>query len=205
VKAYAEADFADVNQAFVERLVEIAGSRGEVTALDLGTGPGDIPLRLLRARPNWRVVAADASPGMLDYARRAVAGAGLGGSIHLVLADAKALPFGSGAFDVVFSNSILHHITGVGRFWEEVRRVGKRGAGVLLRDLARPGSPAEARRIVQLYSAHEPELLQEEYYRSLLSAYTPEEVRAQLAAAGLSTLHVAMVSDRHWDVWGWSR
>ena len=42
--AYAEADFADVNEAFVERLLEHVGAREEELALDLGTGPGDIPL-----------------------------------------------------------------------------------------------------------------------------------------------------------------
>jgi hypothetical protein len=59
-----------------------------------------------------------------------------------------------------------------------------------------------ARGIVQQYAAHEPVLLQEEYYRSLLSAYTPEEMRAQLDDAGLACLQVARVSDRHVDVFG---
>ena len=42
----------------------------------------------------------------------------------------------------------------------------------------------------------------DEYYRSLLSSYTPEEVRAQLTRAGLVALNVERVTDRHFDVWG---
>lgn len=201
-EAYAKADFADVNQAFVERLLELAGSRSRAAALDLGTGPADIAIRLARARPHWRIVAVDASGAMLAHAREAVEQAGLSARIELVLADAKATPFPAQAFDVIFSNSILHHVTEVDLFWRELKRLAKSGASFFLRDLARPASKKAARRIVQLYAENEPELLQEEYYRSLLSAYTPEEVRLQLEEAGLTTLQVAMVTDRHLDVFG---
>lgn len=201
-EAYARADFADVNRAFVERLLEQVDPSARVVALDLGTGPGDIPLRVVHERPGWRVVAVDASPSMLGYGQQAVERAGKTGSIAFVLADAKALPLRSQAFDVILSNSILHHITDVDRFWRELGRVGKPGATVLLRDLARSASPAAARHIVQQYAEHESALLRAEFYRSLVSAYTPEEVRAQLGRAGLAALEVAMVSDRHWDVWG---
>ena len=36
----------------------------------------------------------------------------------------------------------------------------------------------------------------------LLAAYTPEEVREQLDQADLGVLDVAMVSDRHLDIFG---
>lgn len=44
--AYAEADFSEVNEAFVAKLVELAGARTNAKALELGTGPGDITIRL---------------------------------------------------------------------------------------------------------------------------------------------------------------
>ncbi len=201
-RAYAHADFAEVNQAFVERLLELAGRRARAAALDLGTGPGDIPVRLVRARPSWHVVALDASGPMLEFARQAVERAEMSARIQLLTADAKATGLTSHAFDVVFSNSIPHHITQVHLLWAEVKRLGKSGATVLLRDLARPESPEAARSIVQHYAAHESDLLQEEYYRSLLSAYTSAEIRTQLDGAGLEAIQVAMVTDRHLDVFG---
>ena len=59
--AYARADFADVNQAFADRLVALAGHLERARAVDLGTGPGDIPVRLARAMPGWHITAVDAS------------------------------------------------------------------------------------------------------------------------------------------------
>ena len=200
--AYAVADFSDVNAAFVERLAQLVGPVQRATAIDLGTGPGDIPVRVVRRYPGWRVVAADLSEAMLGHACRAIEDASLTDAIHLVLQDAKGAPFCNGAFDVVFSNSILHHISDTQALWGEVRRLGRSGAWVLLRDLARPGSSATAAAIVQQYAGRESMLLREEFYRSLLAAYTPDEVRQQLREAGLETLRVAVVSDRHLDVFG---
>ncbi|MBP8132527.1 MAG: SAM-dependent methyltransferase, partial [Candidatus Hydrogenedentes bacterium] len=71
-----------------------------------------------------------------------------------------------------------------------------------LRDLRRPPDTAAARRIVALHAGNESRLLQEEYYRSLLAAFTPEEVRSQLRAAELTALTVLEVADRYLDVWG---
>jgi len=201
-EAYARADFAEVNQAFVERLLDLAGHLKSVQALDLGTGPADIPARIVRACPGWHVVALDASRPMLDYARKTIREAGLSDAITLVLADAKCTGLALELFDVIFSNSILHHITDITRFWAEVKRLAKPEATVLVRDLARPASPQAARTIVNRYAEHESELLRDEYYRSLLSAYTPEEIRVQLDCAGLSMLEVEMVSDRHMDIFG---
>jgi trans-aconitate 2-methyltransferase len=103
---------------------------------------------------------------------------------------------------VVFSNSILHHINETDRFWAEVKRLARPRATVFLRDLARPATPEAARGIVRRYAGAESALLQQEFYRSLLSAYTAGEVQAQLGRTGLGHLDVAMATDRHWDVFG---
>jgi ubiquinone/menaquinone biosynthesis C-methylase UbiE len=202
--ACARADFSGVNEAFVDRLLELtvplAGKA--VEAVDLGTGPGDIPIRVSRKRPSWRIVAVDASAPMLSHARHAAIEAGLGDRIRWELADAKDTHLPDGDFDVIFSNSILHHVNETGVFWAEVKRLARPGAICLLRDLARPPSKQAALDIVQRYASGESNLLQEEFYRSLLSAYTVEEVRKQLGRASLAGLEVAMVTDRHLDVFG---
>ena len=200
-EVYARADFNEVNQVFAERLAELAAGMEEAVALDLGTGPGDIPLRILRLRPRWRIAALDASAAMLALGQKAAWAAGAA-SLSFIRADAKNAPFCRRTFDVIFSNSILHHVADVKPFWAELARVAKSGALVLLRDLARPASREEARLIVETYSGNEPELLKEEFYRSLLAAYTPAEVKAQLVRAGIRGLKVEMIDDRHLDVWG---
>ena len=201
-EAYAESDFSEVNRVFVERLFELVGGQEEAVALDLGTGPGDIPIRVSLARPGWHIVGLDASEAMLDFARKAARKAGVAGRIEWVRVDAKHTELAPHSFDVILSNCILHHIDDTTGFWSELKRVGKPGATALLRDLYRPASPEAARRIVETYGRVGPERMQEQYYDSLLASYTPEEVRDQLAQAGLGTLTVSKITDRHMDIFG---
>ena len=201
-EAYAAADFGEVNQAFVDRLVELAGERTGARALDLGCGPGDIAIRCARARPSWRIMALDASEAMIAIARRAIVAAGLGDRITAQLADAKATKLAAGSFDVIFSNSLLHHMPEPIPLWREIRRLAGPGALVFVRDLMRASSEAEARRLVEMHAGKESELLKEEFYRSILAAFTPDEVKGQLEAAGLKSLGVEPVTDRYLDVFG---
>ena len=69
-------------------------------------------------------------------------------------------------------------------------------------DLCRPASRREARALVETNSPHEPDVLKDDFVRSLLAAHTPGEVRRQLAAAGLGELVVQQVSDLHLVVRG---
>lgn len=199
--AYAAADFTEVNRAFAEALCACASEGGYKLVLDLGTGPGDIPACVASMHPGWHIVGLDASCAMLEFAAKAAAGM-RPALLSLVLADAKRLPFPAASFDGVYSNSILHHVEDVDTFWREIRRVTQPGGFIFLRDLMRPASPDAAHGIVMQHAGTESPLLREEFYRSLLAAYTPDEVQTQLAAAGLDTLCVAAVTDRHLDVYG---
>ena len=200
--AYAHADFAEVNQSFVDRLVELAKDMDRARCLELGTGPGDIPIRLLRARPGWRITGVEASPPMLGFAEHAINQAGLSGSIKLVHTDAKSTGLAPRSFNIVFSNSTLHHVNNILGFWEEIKRVTSEGALIFIRDVFRPGSVEAAEEIVQRHASEESQLLQTEYRRSLLAAYTPQEVRTQLGAIGLGHLKIDIITDRHMDIYG---
>ena len=200
-EAYAHADFSEVNDSFVGRLAELVSDE-EALAIDLGTGPADIPVRLARVRVGWKIVAVDASPTMLSFAEERIEDEDLADRIELKLVDAKKTPFEEDSFDVVFSNSILHHLTDVAAFWKEVVRIARPGAFVFLRDLVRPATLADAQAIVSRDAASESPTLQEEYYRSLLSSWTPREVREHLDAAGLDMLKVEPSLPDHLDVYG---
>ncbi|HPW16626.1 MAG TPA: class I SAM-dependent methyltransferase, partial [Nitrospira sp.] len=73
-RAYAKADFAEENQGFVDRFREYFPDWAGGHVVDLGCGPGDIPIRFLRSFPDARVTAVDASRPMLDLAAEAIAG-----------------------------------------------------------------------------------------------------------------------------------
>jgi ubiquinone/menaquinone biosynthesis C-methylase UbiE len=194
--AYAEADFEEVNEAFVEDLLEVAGDATAISIVDLGCGPGDIPRRIREARPAWRVVAVDASRPMLRLGRSAAP------EVRFVQADAKALPFPSATFDLVLSNSILHHVSDPVVFWRAAVAAARPGGLLFVRDLMRPDSPESAQDLVDIYAETASPLLRESFFRSLLAAYTLGEVRHQLKTAGISGMTVRAASDRHVDVFG---
>lgn len=100
-------------------------------------------------------------------------------------------------YDAVICNSLLHHLDDPMVLWRSVNDFAKPGAAVLIMDLMRPESPEQAEVMRQQYAANEPRVLQQDFYHSLLAAYTPEEVEAQLREAGLGHLKVEVISDRH--------
>ncbi|MBI4610787.1 MAG: methyltransferase domain-containing protein [Candidatus Rokubacteria bacterium] len=198
--AYARADFSDVNQGFVDRFRAMFPGLTRGRAVDLGSGPADIPIRLSRALPRLDIVAVDGSEAMLDEARRALASAE-STRVSLIRARVPDLPFPPHAFDAVISNSLLHHLPDPHLFWREVVRLGRPGAPVLVMDLFRPDSPERAREIVDAAAPEEDPILKADFFNSLLAAFTPEEVREQLAT-DLADLHCRIVSERHWLVSG---
>jgi SAM-dependent methyltransferase len=204
-RAYAAADFAEPHERFVALLRErLPGLAPTGRALDLGCGPGDPTLRLARALPGWQVDGVDGSAPMLALAREAAARAGLAARVRFHAARLPAAPpaLAGARFDLVFSNSLLHHLPEPAVLWDAVRCCAARGAAVFVMDLLRPESEGAARALVLRYAASEPGLLRRDFLHSLCAAYRPDEVAGQLQAAGLGALALEAVSDRHWIAWG---
>ncbi len=203
-RAYAEADFEAPNSQFVDLFAEYFGDfSGNGYLLDLGCGPGDICLRLARRYPQAIVHGLDGAPAMLAHARQALARLpDLQGRVEFlqgVLPEA-VLPLGN--YQAIVSNSLLHHLHDPLVLWHSVRHYAVPGAPVLAMDLLRPPSQQAARQIVDSYAAGEPPILRRDFFNSLLAAFSLEEVRAQLLAAGLEDFTVVRVSDRHLAVYG---
>ena len=200
VLAYAKADFSFVNQKFVNDLVKKYPHIKNI--LDLGCGPADIPIRLAQLLPKVHITAIDASKKMIESAKVAVTKAKLNNHIILIVAYLPGLPFKSKTFDAIISNSILHHLPNPIVFWEEIKKLGQSESVVFVMDLLRPDSPTKAKEIVKLYSENEHPILKEDFYNSLLAAFTLDEVKEQLKKANLSNLNAEIISDRHWLVSG---
>jgi ubiquinone/menaquinone biosynthesis C-methylase UbiE len=200
--AYAMADFEQVNQGFVDRYRASfpKGTGGKM--VDLGCGPADIPVRFARALPGYTITAVDGSEAMVHLAQRAVIAAGVTDRVQVQRARLPMLPLPLQSFDAVVSNSLVHHMPDPFVFWNELVRLGKPGATVLIMDLFRPESPARARAIVESYAAQEAPVLKEDFYNSLCAAFTLREVRSQIRTRGLGGLVCELASDRHWVVWG---
>ena len=200
-RAYAWADFEKENQGFVDRFREYFPGFTEGHILDLGCGPGDIPVRFARALPASRITGVDASEPMIGLAGVAVKQAGLADRITFRCERFQGVSLVE-PVDAAVSNSLLHHVPNPLQFWYRLRQLVKPGSPVLVMDLLRPDSPEEAQVIVDRYAAKEPEILRRDFYRSLLASFTEDEVAAQLAEMNLSRLIIDVVDDRHWVVSG---
>lgn len=205
-RAYAAADFSAPHDRFVALYKKMFTRSRPGVVLDLGCGPGDICIRFARAFPKSRILGLDGSPAMLrEGARRLRAEApALRRRIALkraLLPDERI----RGRFSVVISNSLLHHLHDPRVLWDAVRRYAAPGARIFIVDLRRARDAAHARQLTRRYAASEPAVLQRDFYNSLLAAFTPSEIRAQLRAAGLGSLRVRVVSDRHVAIWGRAR
>ena len=201
-RAYAEADFEESHGNVIQRLRERLPDLPEIgTALDLGCGPADISIRFARAFPLWKVHGVDGSPAMLTLGRETVSRAGLEGRIELVEAILPDYPAPVEAYDLVFSNSVLHHLADPATLWESVRRYAKPDGWVFVVDLMRPNSEEQVQEFGASF-ADEPDVLRRDYRNSLRAAYRLEEIAQQLRDNGMSQLRTATASDRHLMVWG---
>ena len=199
--AYAQADFAEENQGFVDRFRDYFPDWTGGHVVDLGCGPGDIPIRFVRAYPAARVTAVDASRPMLDLAEKAIAEAGVANQITLCCERFQSLAVPEQA-DALVSNSLLHHVPNTLQFWFRLKQLAKPGACILVMDLLRPESPEAAQALVDQYAADEDPILKRDFYNSLLAAFTEDDVAAQLAEMNLSRLLIDVPDDRHWVVGG---
>jgi cyclopropane fatty-acyl-phospholipid synthase-like methyltransferase len=202
-QAYAEADFSDSNALFVDAFVQSFPNlepRGSL--VDLGCGPADICIRMARAIPGWQITGVDAGENMLKRAAAAVNVANLESRVNLRLAYLPDQSLPSRGFNAVISNSLLHHLPSPATLWDSVRQLAAPGAAITIMDLVRPASTDAASAVVERYAADAPQILQEDFYNSLLAAYSIPEILAQLQAAGMGELALSQPSDRHWMVSG---
>ena len=197
-EAYDAMDHADVNESFVERIIELGASEGNF--LDLGTGTADIPILLAQHLPKIQIVAIDLSVNMLKLAKTHVAEAGLDNRIVLEHVDAKSLPYPDQTFDGVISNSIIHHIPDPMPALREIRRTVRRGGLIMIRDLIRPETPEAAQAFVDKYAANDTPYQKKLLYNSFRAAFTISEVEAMLAQVNLPDAVVVQNSDRHWSI-----
>ncbi|HEX9794151.1 MAG TPA: methyltransferase domain-containing protein [Planctomycetota bacterium] len=193
-ESYDAMDHREPNEAFVGRLLEI-GAHGRI--LDVGTGPGHLPLMLCARLADARVVGVDLSREMLKIAEWRRAADPNGARVEYRLADAKVLEFADGAFDVVCSNTILHHIPDPVPFLREVGRVAGAGGTILVRDLYRPPDRARLQELVAMHAAAATPYQRKLFGDSLNAAFTPDELRALAREAGLEAVEVVVDTDRH--------
>jgi SAM-dependent methyltransferase len=221
---YDAMDHSQVNRVFVDDLlaainrdprseigsqdtsIQPTSDLGSLTSLfdilDLGTGTALIPVELCKRLTDCRVMAADAALSMLELARYNVEVNSLTSRVELAQVDAKRLPFADEMFDVVMSNSIIHHIPEPLAVLQQAVRVAKAGGLLFFRDLLRPDSESELKQLVATYAGNANMHQQRMFADSLHAALSWDEIRGLVIALGFSADTVQQTSDRHWTWMG---
>jgi ubiquinone/menaquinone biosynthesis C-methylase UbiE len=169
-------------QKMVGRAAQATGKK-QLSLLEVAAGLGELP-ELVRQKLARRGIALDVT--LLDRARSHLPGknrSGENGNLKspCVVADALALPFADGAFDLVTCSLFAHHLSAqqLVRFVREGLRVSR--LAVLINDLVRhplhltlayAGYPIMRSRVAWL-----------DGLTSVRRAYLPEEIRDVLASA----------------------
>lgn len=169
-----------------------------IRLLDLGTGIADFPEYIVRWAEqqmpaiDLEIVAIDANPVTVDYANQALSKRlpeKLRSKIHVEVADALALPYGDGEFDVAMGAMFLHH------FAEEkatkiVQAMGRVAQGsVLINDLHRhPLAYGGIYTLTRLLQASE--MMQNDGPISVLRGFRATELEIIAQKAGLQEFAV---------------
>jgi ubiquinone/menaquinone biosynthesis C-methylase UbiE len=191
-KAIGQADFPS------DREFDKTNSFPMGDVLDVGTGTALIPVQLCKQHPFCRVMAVDMAVSMLNLAVYNVEASGLRERIQLSQVDGKEMVFRDQMFDVVMSNSIIHHLPEPITCVEEMVRVVRPKGLIFVRDLMRPDNASNLNDLVETYAGKESQYSKQLFADSLHAALTLEEMRGLVTTCGFPAESVTATSDRHW-------
>ena len=174
----------------LNRILELVAPQPGWRALDVATGGGHTALAVA---PHVReVVATDLTAEMLAAAERFIRSKGLD-NVTFREADAMALPFADGEFDLVTCRIAPHHFPDCAQFVRETARVLRPGGVAAVVDNVVPDDIAAAQHVNALEKLRDP---------SHNWAYAAGDWLAFFAAAGLGVTHNEIfVKARDCDEW----
>lgn len=195
---YDAMDFESVNTAFVVDAIEL--DPHAIKVLDIGTGTARIPILMCQQRPQYLITGIDLAQSMLIIGQRNVADAKLTQRIKLERVDSKRMPYPDLEFDMLVSNSLVHHLPDPLSFFGEVKRLVKPGGAMLIRDLIRPENDKIVNQLVANigsdYDPHQQQL----FHDSLKAAFTLVEIQELIDRVGLTQVKLYQSSDLHWTI-----
>jgi trans-aconitate 2-methyltransferase len=160
--------------------------RGDETVLDAGCGSGRMTRHLLERLPSGRVIGVDASPSMIEHARRELGN----GGVELIVADLADLELDE-QVDAIFSNATFHWVGDHDRLFVRLFAALRPG-GRLEAQFGGEGNVAEwESAIIRLtkdprFSAELGEMEVPWYFAS------PQDTEARLAASGFEIDRVSV-------------
>jgi ubiquinone/menaquinone biosynthesis C-methylase UbiE len=141
--AYAKATRMVIETYYRPVAGEIVANLNEGIILDLGTGPGYLPLEIAKRSPMINVIGVDLSRKLIEMARSNAAKAGLSDRLTFLSGNAGRLEFADSSFDMVISTGMLHSLKQPVKVLQEIHRVLKVGREAWIFDPARVASQVD--------------------------------------------------------------
>jgi demethylmenaquinone methyltransferase/2-methoxy-6-polyprenyl-1,4-benzoquinol methylase len=126
-----------IHKGWRRAAVGISGAKAGQRVLDCATGTGDLALEFKRAvGPSGEVIGTDFCAEMLEAAPAKAGRAGL--DVKFAVADALALPYADGEFDVASIAFGIRNVDDPVRCLREMARVLKPGGSVVVLEFGQP-------------------------------------------------------------------
>src|SRR3989338_4155200 len=97
-----------IDSYYVPLAQEIVAELGSGRILDVGTGPGYLPMEIAKRAPSITVVGIDATRKMIQFAYRQAREQGLAGRLSFLVGNAYSLMFEDHSFDIFIITLFLY-------------------------------------------------------------------------------------------------
>ncbi len=166
---------------------------GALRVLDLATGAGDLPMRLMeqaeREGVPWIVDGADISPLAVEHARERVARSNLRTRPQFMVLDALRDPLPPG-YDVITCSLFLHHLSVEDAVALLAKMHAAAARAVIVQDLLRSQAGMRLTWLVTRLFSRNP-LILEDGPLSVAAAFTIDEAGELARKAGLSSAQIS--------------
>ena len=131
--AYANADFSNSNELFLEQLFQFCSITDETKILDVGCGDGEIPIEIYK-KTKSKITVLDGSSAMLDEFLKKMSANNIN-DIKIIQRRYEDAHLSEESFDILISNSVLHHVKSPKKFWEKSFNLVRQQGQIVLMDL----------------------------------------------------------------------
>jgi ubiquinone/menaquinone biosynthesis C-methylase UbiE len=134
--SYEKASHMVIDGYYSQVADEIVSNIRQGAMLDLGTGPGYLPVEIVKRAPGIHITGVDLSRKLIHMARRHAHTAGLSHQLTFAVGNSARLRYGDGVFDMVISTGMLHSLKNPVAVLKEIHRVLKKDADAWIYDPA---------------------------------------------------------------------